>query len=323
MILNSNRIVIFFTCILSFFNVITRAAPPKTGASKLSYKSLNLQKIYPPDPPVTHHVVVGISYFNGETSKRETQEITVDLFGTVVPKSAMNFQRLSQGIRVVLGFYDPDKTLLAKYKGSKINKIANGFIEGGEVLPGISSFSAHGLHFEDENFDLTHDRPGRLSWVNDEKKDNNDSRFAICLKKEGCSERDGTHVVFGQVVAGLDGLIDKLQNVETDENGAPKEDVTILYSVVDELKLANKDVLQKEYLKKLEAFKDGEVSQGITLAETLGVYHDDQEVIADLRFEQLHHPLFKVLLGMCALLACYFLVKKRKVSKVVSLRRDE
>lgn len=296
------------------------------------------EKIYPPNPPATHHVLMGIKYFDELAKKEQVGEVIIDLYGTIVPLTVENFATIGTGFRITL---DPkgETTTGITYKNTKFTKVKkNDIIEGGEVLPGISSFSIYDITFPDENFFLTHDRPGRLSLVNDGKVDNNDSRFSISMNPEGSPELDQKNVVFGQVIFGYDNL-ERIQLTKVNNMYKPEHDVTVVYVVVDKLMIGDLEKAQQDYVDNLAKFEDGDLSVGVKLPPTLAELKkarnsEERERLRDLKIEQYDHPALKVGLGMVGLSVLYFILRLRKrvISRssatsgsngnVVSLRND-
>ncbi|GMM55945.1 peptidylprolyl isomerase family protein [Maudiozyma humilis] len=290
-------------------------------------------KVYAPDPPATHHVLMGIKYYDEDKKKEAVSEIIIDLYGTVAPMAVENFAVLGKGIAIMT---DPqaEGTTLVTYKKTKFTKlIKDDIIEGGEVLPGITSFSIFGFKWADEGFFLKHDRPGRVSLVNDGEADTNDSRFSISLNPNGSPERDGKNVVFGQVIYGYDNLEAIQKCAVSATSNRPEHDITISYIIVDELKIADSAKLHQEYMTKLDKFESGDLSQGIKLAPSAATLRENKK-LKDMKTSQLNHPLAKVSYGIIFLLVLYLLAKKKRVlffkssasagsaANVVSLRND-
>lgn len=290
-------------------------------------------KVYPPDPPATHHVLMGIKYFDEVEKKELVSEIIIDLYGTVAPMAVENFAVLGKGLSIMT---DPqaEGTTLVTYKKTKFTKlIKDDIIEGGEVLPGMTSFSIFGFKWADEGFFLKHDRPGRVALVNDGEPDTNDSRFSISLNSNGSPERDGANVVFGQVIFGYDNL-EKIQTSKVSSaTHRPEHDITVSYIVVDELKIADTAKLHQEYLEKLDKFEAGDMSQGVKMLPSMATLKEKQK-LKDMKTSQLGHPLAKVSYGIIFLLVLYLLAKKKRflfakssansnsAANVVSLRND-
>eukprot|EP00828_Plagiopyla_frontata_P046713 TRINITY_DN83_c0_g1_i1.p1 TRINITY_DN83_c0_g1~~TRINITY_DN83_c0_g1_i1.p1 ORF type:complete len:202 (-),score=21.94 TRINITY_DN83_c0_g1_i1:79-684(-) len=166
------------------------------------------------DETVTDKVKFQIS-IDGEPSG----EITIGLFGGIVPKTVENFRQLCTG--------ESGKTSsgisrhLAKTKFHRI--IPSFMIQGGDFTrgDGTGGESIYGNKFNDENFKLKHE-VGCLSMAN-AGPNTNGSQFFITTAETPWL--NGKHVVFGKVIEGMD-VVKKIEEQGT-QSGKPMKVVMI------------------------------------------------------------------------------------------------
>jgi len=159
-------------------------------------------------------------FFEVTVGGKNVGRIVFELFSDVVPKTAENFRALCTGEK---GTGKSGKPL--HFKGCVFHRIIPDFmIQGGDFTRGNGSGgeSIYGNKFPDENFKLTHDKPGLLSMANS-GKDTNGSQFFITTAKT--SWLNGKHVVFGHVVEGMD--IVRQMEKQGSESGSTKTPVKI------------------------------------------------------------------------------------------------
>lgn len=166
--------------------------------------------------PADDLVYMGINVGNKQLGR-----IVIKLFSDIVPYTAKNFREIAKG----------SESNKLNYKGAPFHRIIKDFmIQGGDITngDGTGGLSIYGGKFQDENFEIPHDRPGLLSMANS-GPDTNGSQFFITTGP--APHLDGKHVVFGQVVDGLS-IIEYLNSVETDSSDKPLVPVIISSSGV-------------------------------------------------------------------------------------------
>lgn len=175
-----------------------------------------------PVPPKITHIVYFDVEIEGATSNDEAGgRIKFGLFGEIAPKTVENFRALCTGEK---GIGTHSKKPL-HYKGSTFHRIIPNFIiQGGDFThgTGVGGESIYGIKFDDENFQLKHNRPLMLSMANSGPNTNRSQFFITTVKTQWL---DGKNVVFGKVVDGFD-VVTMIEKQGTN-GGRPRSRVII------------------------------------------------------------------------------------------------
>lgn len=161
-------------------------------------------------------------FFDVSVDGDPVERIVIELFSSVVPKTAENFRALCTGEK---GIGEATGKPL-HYKGTSFHRIIKGFMaQGGDFSRGngTGGESIYGGKFADENFKLKHDGPGVLSMANS-GPNTNGSQFFIIFKRQ--AHLDGKHVVFGKVTKGIE-ILKKMEQLGT-ADGKPTQPIKIV-----------------------------------------------------------------------------------------------
>lgn len=155
--------------------------------------------------------IYSYAYMDISIDDKSAGKIIIKLFDNIVPKTCENFKLLCKN---------------KKYKNNIFHRVIKNFmIQGGdyEKADGTGGKSIYGDTFDDENFELKHDKPYMVSMANCGPNTNGSQFFITTIH---APHLDGKHVVFGEVVDGIH-IIKKINEIQTDHNDKPIYDVKI------------------------------------------------------------------------------------------------
>ncbi|KAF8005250.1 hypothetical protein HF325_000707 [Metschnikowia pulcherrima] len=161
---------------------------------------------------------MSIVYFDLSSNGEQKGRVVFKLYNDVVPKTAENFRALCTGEK---GRSKTSGKLLS-YRGCSFHRVIENFMcQGGDFTDGTGTGgeSIYGAKFEDENFNLTHDKPFLLSMANAGPNTNGLQFFITTVPTP---HLNGKHVVFGEVIQGKS-VVRQLERCEKGANDKPKE----------------------------------------------------------------------------------------------------
>jgi len=164
-------------------------------------------------------------YFDISIGGRGGGRVVFELFYDLTPRTAENFRGLCTGE------YGVGKTTKKKlcYEGCSFFRSVEGFmVQSGDFQfnTGDGGESIYGGTFNDEDFSRRHTQAGILSMAN-RGRNSNGSQFFVTLKR--CARLDNKHIVFGQVVEGMD-VIRAIGKVPIDKDEKPRIPIMIVGS---------------------------------------------------------------------------------------------
>jgi peptidylprolyl isomerase len=204
---------------------------PKNGDIRKRYESLKRQvqelKFREGDdveepPPIHDASSCPRAYLEVKVGDADAVRLLFALYYDTAPKTAENFRQLCTGEHP--GLTGRKKPF--NYSGSIFHRMIPGLmVQGGdfELANGCGGESIYGRRFPDECLRDKFTRRGLLAMAND-GPNTNGSNFFVSLA--AAEHLDRHHVVFGEVIGGMD-FLNVLEKLETDEECRPLVDCVI------------------------------------------------------------------------------------------------
>lgn len=139
------------------------------------------------------YTVTARVYMDIKHKNKNLGRIVIALFGEDAPNTVRNFRHIC--IKGIKG---------QSYVGSTFHRVVPRFmVQGGDVesKDGMGSISLYGKHFDDEGFNVEHNRPGYVGMAN---RGPNTNGCQFYITTVSASFLNGKHTVFGKVIEGLD-----------------------------------------------------------------------------------------------------------------------
>lgn len=168
--------------------------------------------------------------------------IVFELFADVTPRTTENFRGLCTG---EYGTGKKSKKPLSFIGCSFFRSVKGFYLQSGDFQfnNGDGGESIYGGTFADEDFSRRHTQAGVLSMANS-GRNTNGSQFFITLRR--APQLDNKHVVFGQVVAGMD-VVRAIGQVPMDKDDKPRVAIHIVGAGEEGKSLKKRDDIHLDF----------------------------------------------------------------------------
>ncbi|MGH0185095.1 UNVERIFIED_CONTAM: hypothetical protein FKN15_016963 [Acipenser sinensis] len=191
----------------------SRAEGAEASGDSAQPDTQEVSEVIAGEPPAKKGCANPQVYMDIKIGNKPAGRLRFLLRADIVPMTAENFRCLCTHEK---GF---------GYKGSSFHRIIPQFMcQGGDFTNhnGTGGKSIYGKKFDDENFILKHTAPAQLSMANSGPNSNGSQFFITCDKTDWL---DGKHVVFGELMEGLEVL--RAMEAQGSKDGKTKQKVII------------------------------------------------------------------------------------------------